>query len=1518
MRLYPDGLDHALARHARALACTLHAVGRGGLEQAEDEFVAGQVERSLEGCERPLPGVVIGARSREQKLVFGHAGPEALGRVQHGGNVPESCPKAVPSASRPLGKDAAALETVTGEMGSSRLEFRILGPLTVRVDGAPVAAGGPKQRALLALLLLSANRVVSRERLIGELFGEQSVNSADHALRNHVSRLRKVLSPSPADEPRLVARAPGYLLRVEPGELDLENFERLAAQGREALAAGDPAAAAAALRAAEALWQGSPLADLEFERLARVEAERLEDLRLAAVEERIDSELALGRQLALVSELDALVTEHPYRERFRAQLMLALYRGGRQAEGLEVYRRTRTLLNDELGLEPGVELQELERAILVQDPALNATVDGGGDAMPPRRGVCPFKGLAPFEAADAEFFFGRERLVDEILARLADTQLLAVVGPSGSGKSSLLRAGLLPALGLEYILVRPGERPAAELAASLELVPSGARLVLAVDQLEELFAEAVSEDERQAFVRALVEAAWDPDRRALVLIALRADFFGYLAPYVELADLVGSDHVLLAPMSASELRRAIEGPAEQAGLKVEPALVEALVEDVAGETGALPLLSTALLELWREREGRTLTLAAYGRTGGVRGVVGRYAEAAFCALGEDDRKVARRILLRLVAGGDGVPLTRRRVTRVELDADGDERVVRVLTILVERRLLVADEDAVELAHEALLEQWSRLGEWLEEDAQGRRLHSHLTRAASEWETVGRDSGELYRGARLAATLEWVDGLGEDAGLNRLEREFLEESRTAFARANRRLRVLLALAVLLLAAALVAGALALAARGTAKHQATAAIAQRLGAQALVEPQLDRALLLAREGVNLDDSTATRSNLLAALLRSPAALAVLHGGGARVLDDALSPDARTLALRTDDGSVAFFGTRTLDEVGPRFEAPGQISYFGAIVRPVRALAFSPDGRTLAVGDSDGLHPTLSLVDARTHRARATVTSRSGATADVAFAPDGRTLVTGDVVSGAHSGPPMLLVARRASDGGELRTSEEIPAGRLIGFTRDGRSLLVTSGERTSFLVDLRTFAHERTFHVAGAAALSPAADTAAFGQGDGSVEFVSLRTGLARSMRRRATGRVIALTYSNDGNVLATASDDGTVDVWDVPTRSLRETFTGHAAAAVGLLFSSNDETLYSGSSDGSVIAWDVRGERRLGKPFRFGPVAEAGQGAHAPVQDASTAVAVSPDGALFVTSPAPNRVTLWRARNQRVLGGFRGPCGPVVSLAWSHDGRLIACTGNAPETVVWDVATRKILTLLGPATTFGNAGVNFSPDDKVVATAGTDGLVRVYALHSGRRIGVVKVKGGLQDVDFSSDGQRLAAAGLSGDIVVWNVPRRRLERRIHHSPAILSIRFSPDGKQIATGDLAGDVDFWDAATGRQIGRTLEGQNGLVLSVTYNPAGTELVTTSTDGKIRLWDLASGKLVGAPLPGADTGGWGTFFPDGKKIIAVFSSGAGVVWNVDPDAWKAQACRIAHRNLTRTEGAEFVPERSYRQVCP
>jgi WD40 repeat protein/DNA-binding SARP family transcriptional activator len=1399
-------------------------------------------------------------------------------------------------------------------MSAGCLEFRILGPLTVLLDGEPVPVGGRKQRVLLALLLLDANRVVSRERLVEELFPDQTVHGADHALRNQVSRLRKALDHRAGAEPRLVARAPGYLLRVEQGEVDLEHFAQLAARGRDALAAGNPAAAAEALRTAEQLWRGRPLADLEFEPFALAEVERLEELRLLVLEERIDAELAIGRHHVLVSELEGLCVEHPYRERLRAQLMLAFYRAGRQAEGLDVYRRTRTLLSEELGLEPGVALRELEHAILMQDPVLDPPAGvTTRPASPPLVDVCPFKGLAPFEADDAELYFGRERLVTELVARMEETSLLVVSGPSGSGKSSLLRAGVLPALGGESLVVRPGDRAVAELAAVVGRVAPDRRLVLAVDQFEDVFAVTVSEDERQAFIHLLVEAAWDPERRTTVVVAMRADFAGDIARYGPLADLVAANQMLLGPMSATELRRAIEGPAARVGLRVEPELVDALVDDVGGEAGALPLLSTAMVDVWREREDGRLTLAAYRRTGGVRGAVGRHAEAAYHSLEDADRTRARVILLRLVAGGDGVPLTRRRVGRAELDAD-DPRVARVLDVLVERRLVVATDGTYELVHDSLLERWSRLVGWVDEDVQGRRLQRHLAEAASAWDASGRDPSELFRGARLAATLDWVENAVPDAGLNRIERDFLAESRTAFTRANRRLRVLLALAVVLLAAAVAAGAVALSAQRSAERQATAAIAQQLGAQALVEPGLDHALLLAREGVRLDNTVSTRRNLLAVLMRAPAAVAVRHGAGSRVLDDALSHDGRTLAVRSADGTVSFFDTRSLREVGPRYHAVGQIQFADSIVRPIRAMAFSADDSRLVIGDG-GEYASVDFVDARTHTRESLVFSTTTvATADVAFSPDGRTIVTGEIVPADSSPPSLVLMRRRADDGEVLRESTPIPGGRLVGFTRDGRSLLVTSGESRSLLLDSRTFAVLRSFPVSGTAALSPTRDVAALGRADGGVRLLDLRTGTARPMSGLASDRVVALAFSRDGKVLASASDDGTVAVWDVPAAALRETFTGHAGAALGTVFSRGGETLFSASRDGSVIVWDVRGTKRLGRPFRFAPTARPGTGPQRALDSASTAVAVSPGSGRFATSPGPGRVTIWRADRLAAVGELRGPVGSIASIAWSHDGRLIAASGTR-STVVWDVGKREIVRTLH-ADLRDNTWVGFSPDDSLLATVSSGGWLRLVNVGTGKSSGGALLCGYLVTADFSPDGRRIAVGGYPRDIVIWDVRRREVECWTRHRDAVLAIRFSPDGRELITGDSRGNVAFWDPATGHRK-RTLRTHDEEVVGVSYGDSSTQFLTTSGDGELGLWELESGELRGAPLSGGDAEGAGALFPNGRRAVAVFRSGKGIVWNLDRSAWATHACRVAHRRLTESEWRTLLPQRTYRPAC-
>ena len=409
---------------------------------------------------------------------------------------------------------------------------------------------------------------------------------------------------------------------------------------------------------------------------------------------------------------------------------------------------------------------------------------------------CPYKGLATFEAGDSANFFGRERLVGELAARIVQVGLLGVVGASGSGKSSVLAAGLLPSLragllpGSERwteITMRPGEHPMVALgsalstttkapvadgclSAVLETISDESRLVLVVDQFEETFTTCTTDEERTAFIAALTEAATQWPTKIAVVLAIRGDFYAHCAPYPELAAALAANHVLVGPLTREELRRAIELPARRVGLRVESALVDVMVEEVAGEPGGLPLLSTALFELWQDRRGGWITMTAYEKSGGVRGAVARLAESSYEQLSDGERAATRRMFLRLVLTGDSGTEIRRRVPLDELDLERDPDAATVLDRLTRDRLLTTAESTVEVAHEALLREWPRLQEWLDEDKQGRQLRDHLSQASRQWRSGGEEASDLYRGARLSAVLEWAREHGPD--LNELEHEFL--------------------------------------------------------------------------------------------------------------------------------------------------------------------------------------------------------------------------------------------------------------------------------------------------------------------------------------------------------------------------------------------------------------------------------------------------------------------------------------------------------------------------------------------------------------------------------------------------------------------------------------------------------------------------------------------------------------------------------------------------------------------------
>jgi DNA-binding SARP family transcriptional activator/WD40 repeat protein len=1184
-----------------------------------------------------------------------------------------------------------------------------------------------------------------------------------------------------------------------------------------------------------------------------------------------------------------------------------------------------------------------------------------------RMPVCPFKGLASYDVADADYFFGRERLVAEMVARLVGTTLLGVVGPSGSGKSSAVRAGLLAALAggvlpgsatWPRVLLRPGEHPLAALRRALgtdaeEPIPDclarldpETRLVMAVDQFEEVFVACRDEAERSEFVDALVDAARRNDRRVLVVVAVRADYYGACAAYPQLASLLGASQVLVGPMRREELARAIEGPAHRAGLAVEPALVTRLAEDVAGHAGGLPLLSTALLELWQRRDGRRLRLAAYEQTQGVQGAVARLAEDAYERLDPDGRQLAGRILLRLAGEGEGDAVVRRPVPLAELDGEHDERVAEVLARLAADRLVTIGEGEVEVAHEALLREWPRLRGWLEEDAEGRRLHRRITLAARDWDTGGRDPGELYRGARLASALDWA---AERSGeLNRLERDFLEEGRLASEReaersraVNRRLRTLLVAAAAALAVAVGAGVLALDQRGDARHTALTADAQRLGAQALSEDRLDRALLLASAGAALEDSIATRSNLLSSLLRSPAAIGILKGDGDPIRSIGLSPDGGILAIGDDDGTVTLFDTKTRKPFADH-QAPGV----------VWSLDFDPGTGSLAIAGTaspDLLTGYVEILDADTARMRTSASLRRhpagaglGFFETANYDPDGRALIV--TYSGGDLDRTTGVWLRRfdARDAKPLGRAVRVAARSTSTAplsSPDGR--LLVSSDRATYAVDAKTLRVVRRYPV-GALTNGLSADGSALALEDveGSLRQLDLRSGRVRTLAGAAAGveasRLIGQdasfgigALSPDGRTLATWDNSEKVILWDVRAGVPTETFEGHARDAGLQVFSPDGRTLYTAGDDSRVIIWDVAGDRRLGRPFRTGFDYASGEVFPPPF-------AISPDGRALAVARLDGRVDLLDAETLRRTGGFDAfDRGWAVAIDYAPDGRRLAVAGVGGGVGVWDAASGK---RLGPLLRTPRGAVANNPHTVQAVAFGPDGLlgaaeaggtVRVW--DTGRRELAgppLRLPPFVLGLAFSPDGSRLAipfgavlAKGRDG-IEVRDVESGRRVARLRVDGEVRTVAFSPDGGLLAGGQLGGAALLWATDGWQRVGGPLALREATALAVDFSPDSRTLATSHADGAVVLWDVGSQQPIGSPLalPGSPRELYTTarFSPDGKRLFAVHEDGRAFRWEVDPAAWRRRACAIVGRGLTPEQWEEIVPEQDYTSVCP
>lgn len=697
------------------------------------------------------------------------------------------------------------------------VDYRILGPIEVFDGNVALDIGSRQQRALLAILVTHVNRVVATERILEDLWPHDPAGK-ERTLWVYISRLRTILDPNREGKEKssvLVTRDHGYVLNADPADIDAHRFTDLADRGRE-LVRDEPVVAGQILSEALALWRGSALEEFAYEEFARADADRLADRRLAALEDRIDANIRAGLHREVIGEVDELAAAHPERERFVAHQMIALYRSGRHADALRAFKRHRRTIGEELGIEPSPELKRIEEQVLLHDPLLAPASAGITGVVDPTN---PFNGLRAFGEDDADRFFGRDRLVTHLVRRItAGSNFIALVGSSGSGKSSVLHAGLIAAIrngvvdGSDQWLVAgmvPGTDPFQELEAALSraavdlpddlaellrdpedgvlrsclrlLSDSSPKVFLVIDQFEELFTLGAIRAVQDRFIRNLEVVLDDPHRRVVIAIGLRADFYGRPLEYPGFADMLARGIVNVVPLTPDELESAAEEPAARAGVMLEPALLVPLLGDVAGRAGGLPLFQYALTELFDRRDGAVLTHAAYEEMGGVSGAIARRAEDLFLELEASERDAAKQLFLRLVTIDEQGTWGRRRLAASEITSISDDLVAleAVLDRFSRCRLLTLDRDLVEgsptaeVAHEALLEQWPRLRRWIEDGRHDVLTLARLSTAMNEWEASGRQLGYQLSGQRLSDFEQWANSSTLLPSI--AEQRFLDES-----------------------------------------------------------------------------------------------------------------------------------------------------------------------------------------------------------------------------------------------------------------------------------------------------------------------------------------------------------------------------------------------------------------------------------------------------------------------------------------------------------------------------------------------------------------------------------------------------------------------------------------------------------------------------------------------------------------------------------------------------------------------
>lgn len=1134
-------------------------------------------------------------------------------------------------------------------------------------------------------------------------------------------------------------------------------------------------------------------------------------------------------------------------------------------------------------------------------------------------GDSPYPGLARFGTDDRSHFHGRDDVVDQLVRLASRRRVAALIGASGSGKSSLLRAGLIPALRqpadawrpAAIRILTPGDRPARTHQDLLTPSAGEGDTLLVVDQFEEVFSLCHDPAERAEFLdRLLVARA--PESRLRVIVAVRADFYGRCAEHGPLADALSDANLLVGPMPPSRLREAIVRPAAIERLIVERALTARIIADVADEPGGLPLMAHALREVWRRRSGKTLTEAAYEAIGGVRGAVAHTAENVYGHLTEAQAATARRLLLRLVSPGNGTQDTRRPVDRAELPPDCDD----VLECLVTARLLTVDGSAVNLAHEALISAWPRLRGWVDADRDRLRLHRALTDAAVTWEELGRDPGAVYRGTRLQAAREAFGEAPAADELSALEADFLavgvaahDAGVRAGARAARRTRALLSGLAVLLCLAAVAGVAAWQQNRDGELQRAEVEARRIVgvAQTLRLSDPVTAMRLSLAAWRVADLPETREAVrTAGAWQEQDSFSGLDEGTAPNAPRQLSADGRTLTA-IDRDRVVRWDVSGLRRIGT-YKVPGAYE---------NNMGVSADGRLFARHSKDGV---LVWNLSRDRAAGPPFGTGEGQDTDGWFGPSGRTFI---IRTGVRDGATVQVwnVRRhKLLDQVRGRTTDSpapalSPDERLLATcSEEGGHLSVRDVEKGREL--RRTWPREVDEQACGAPELTfaPDSEALAFSTNDG-IRTWEPRTGRERPrIKLRSEG---SLAFAEDGATVAVLADgEITLRRTKTPGRPLLRYAVQDRAAADVRLDAAQRVIRYQ-ANDEVVRTLDIRAAlsaRRLEQPL--------------------VAASFSPDGRTLATVERHTGKAKFRLRgvrgsamSQPLPGPACAECG-VPPWAFSPDGRKLvyAFVGERGTTVrQWDI---------GRGEESAHATVPSSVEDLVVPPNGSE--VVVAGAPTGVKdndhweIEVWKITG-----NTSSKVLRRPTGGLSGrlspdgrsvltwDGVLTDLATGRSTRAVPGEDLLNAAAYSPDGRYLAVADEDDRLTLWDARGTRVLGVLSQGSYdrseddeppGSALS--FSEDGRYLAAGRANGTIRVWETDTPRLAGTEYPGTDGPVLALGFAGDELRVAASNTPARSMPLAAGHAAQL-VCDRAQGGLSRSQWRTYLPTIEYQNTC-